>query len=313
MSSRDLSLIIPIFNEEESLPELFSRLEALRKNLVLSTEVIFINDGSKDASLSMLRELSRSDSTIRVISFSRNFGHQIAITAGFDIAVGSAAVVMDADLQDPPEVINQMVDKWKEGYNIVYGIRSRRLGESIFKKSTAKIFYRILGKMTDIKIPHDVGDFRLVDRKALEHFKSMRERARYVRGMFAWVGFKQTGVEYIREERFAGETKYPLKRMIAFALDGIISFSNVPLKMAMTLGFAVSTLSFGYGIFAILTKIFGVYSISGWASITTILSFLGGIQLLVLGIIGEYVGRIYDEVKQRPLYIIDEFLNGGSL
>jgi len=300
------SFVIPVFNEHETLFELKNRMVALLKELDGPAEVVLIDDGSNDDSLKIITQLHRDDPRFKVIALSRNFGHQIAVTAGLDHASGQAIIVLDADLQDPPEIVFEMIKRWKEGYEIVYAIRQERRGESWFKKISAAIFYRLLIRLTDIRIPTDVGDFRLVDRQALEAFNQLREHGRYIRGMFSWVGFRQIGVSYTRAERFAGQTKYPFRKMIKLAIDGILSFSNAPLRMTLNLGFLISGMSFLIGLVSIVLKIFDVYTISGWASLIVVFTFLGGTQLVVIGIIGEYVGRIYDEVRQRPLYLIRE-------
>jgi dolichol-phosphate mannosyltransferase len=245
-----------------------------------------------------------TDSRFKVLRLSRNFGHQIAITAGMDVAAGDAVIVMDADLQDPPEVVLEMAARWREGFDVIYGVREGRLGDTRFKKTTASAFYRLLRRISNIDVPLDVGDFRLVDRRALEAFKAMRETNRYVRGMFSWIGFRQVGVSFRRNERFAGDTKYPLTKMLKFATDGVVSFSAAPLRLALNLGFAVSALSFVFGLVALVFKLAGLYSIPGLASIAVFVAFLGGMQLLVLGLMGEYIARIHDEVKDRPLYIV---------
>jgi len=305
MSMPQYSFVIPVYNEEETLEPLCQRIAALLDQLDAPAEVLLVDDGSHDASYRIMCDVHARDARFKVIGLSRNFGHQNAITAGMDLASGRAVVVMDADLQDPPEVVLEMIAKWKEGYHIVYACRSRRAGESWFKKSTAHLFYRLIGNLSTVPIPHDVGDFRLVDRAALRAFQSLRENNRYVRGMFSWLGFQQTAVYYERAERFAGETKYPLKKMLKFATDGIVSFSNVPLQLALNLGFLFSALSFLTGISAVALKWMG-YTIPGWTSQVLILSFFFGVQLLVTGMMGEYVGRIYEEVKHRPLYIVRE-------
>ena len=298
------SFILPIFNEEQTLPELYRRMGELLSQLKEPAEVILIDDGSRDRSYALCVEIAGQDPRFKVIHFSRNFGHQIAITAGMDFALGKAVVIMDADLQDPPEVVLEMVSRWREGYEVVYAVRDERQGESFFKQITAKWFYRLLGRLTDISIPNDTGDFRLVDRKALDAFKALREGNRYVRGMFSWVGFKQIGVHYVRHERFAGETKYPFRKMFRFATDAVLSFSNIPLRLALNIGFVVSGLSFVVGIGTILVKSLGFFTVPGWTSTVMIVAFMGGFQLMVLGILGEYISRIYDEVKQRPLYVV---------
>jgi dolichol-phosphate mannosyltransferase len=275
-----------------------------------SYEIIFINDGSRDNTKAMLSELCKTDKRVKMIDFARNFGHQIAITAGMDYAAGDCMVIIDGDLQDPPELIPDMIEIWRSGFDVVYGKRKSRQGETFFKKFTAKIFYRLLGKLTDVDIPVDTGDFRLIDRKVCEALKQLPERSRYVRGLMSWVGFKQTAIEFERSERFAGETKYPLKKMLKLAMDGIMSFSYKPLRIASYLGTFLSLASFLYLIFVLLQKlIFPESAQSGWASIIAVSLFFNGIILLMLGIIGEYIGRIYDEAKGRPLYIISELKN----
>ncbi|MGH9196617.1 MAG: glycosyltransferase family 2 protein [Acidimicrobiia bacterium] len=301
----EYSFIIPVYNEHETLPTLYERLSSVLEQLDGSAEVIFVDDGSEDDSFDRLIEMSLRDPRFKVVQLSRNFGHQVAITAGLDFAAGHAVVVMDADLQDPPELVLTMAQRWREGFDIVYAVRRERPGESRFKRSTATRFYRLLRRLTDVEIPADAGDFRLVDRKALEAYKTMRENDRFVRGMFSWVGFRQTGVTYDRSERFAGETKYPLRKMMNFAIDGIVSFSNAPLRLALALGFTVSIISFVYGIVSIVLKLSGAFTVPGWTSIIFVASFLGGVQLIVLGVVGEYVGRIYLETKRRPLYIVN--------
>lgn len=302
------SFVIPIYNEEDSLGELFKRMSSLLDRLDGPAEVILVNDGSRDQSYSIMFDLHKRDTRFKLVNLSRNFGHQIAITAGMDLTEGQATIVMDADLQDPPEVVLEMIKKWRDGFEVVYAVREKRKGETWFKKITAHIFYRFLDRLTSINIPKDVGDFRLVSRKALDAFKSMRETSRYVRGMFSWVGFKQTSVKFVREERFAGVTKYPLRKMLRFATDGVISFSNVPLRMVLKFGFFVSAVSFLFGILAIVLKLANIYTMPGWASLVVALSFMGGMQLLVMGVMGEYIGRIYEEVKDRPLYIVSDIV-----
>lgn len=308
MSKKLLSIIVPVYNEQEVIDETFRRLSAVFKDYFMDVEYIFINDGSRDNTYFKLGEIAKSSPEVRIINFARNFGHQIAITAGMDYANGDAVVIIDADLQDPPEVILEMVKKWQEGYEVVYGKRLKREGETFFKKFTAKMFYRFLDSMTDVKLPVDVGDFRLIDRKVCDAMKSLPERSRYVRGLVSWVGFKQTSVEYRREKRFAGETKYPLKKMIKLAGDGIFSFSYKPLKLATFVGMLVSALSFIYLIIVLIQKFLNPNIASGWASSMAVSLFFNGIMLIVIGIMGEYVGRIYEEVKARPLYIVGELV-----
>lgn len=308
MAKKLLSIVVPVYNEQEVIDETFRRLSATFKDYCMDIEYIFINDGSRDNTYFKLREIASSNKEVRVINFARNFGHQIAITAGMDYAKGDAIVIIDADLQDPPEVILEMVDKWVEGYQVVYGKRLQREGETFFKKLTAKVFYRFLDSMTDVKLPVDVGDFRLIDRKVCDAMKCLPERSRYVRGLVSWVGFKQTSVEYHREKRFAGETKYPLKKMLKLAGDGIFSFSYKPLKLATFMGMLVSALSFIYLIIVLVQRIVKNDVASGWASSMAVSLFLNGVMLIVIGIMGEYVGRIYEEVKARPLYVVGELM-----
>ncbi len=301
-----LSIVIPVYNEEGVLPELYDRLTKVGEALGHTFELIFVNDGSKDRSREILSHVCSQDDRVKVIQFSRNFGHQIAITAGLDHASGDAVVVIDGDLQDPPEVIPSLVKKWQEGYEVVYAIRESREGEGPFKKLTAAIFYRLLGSFTRIEIPKDTGDFRLMSRRAVSELRALKERARFVRGLVSWIGFRQTGITFARDRRLAGETKYPFRKMLRFALDAITSFSHVPLQMATYLGFVISIFCFGYIVYTILLKLLTDAPVLGWASLVVAMLFLGGIQLITLGIIGEYIGRIYEEVKARPLYIIEE-------
>jgi polyisoprenyl-phosphate glycosyltransferase len=300
------SIVIPVYNEAEVLPTLYRRLTQVMESLGELYEVIFVNDGSRDISPILIRELRAKDERVKLISFSRNFGHQTAITAGLDHCVGQAVVVMDADLQDPPEVVPRMIEKWREGYEVVFAVRERRSGEGLFKRMTAAVFYRLLRQLTATEIPLDAGDFRLMSRRAVEALKVVRERNRFMRGLAAWVGFRQTSIAFVRDVRYAGETKYPLTKMMRFALNGLTSFSTVPLQLSIYLGFAISLISLIYMVYAIGYKVFTDRSVPGWTSVIVAVLFLGGVQLISLGIIGEYIGRIYDEVKQRPLYLIDE-------
>lgn len=310
MNKNLISIVVPMYYEEEVANECYKRLKNVMTDNNINYELIFINDGSKDKTFSILKEISECDNRVKVISFSRNFGHQIAVTAGINKSRGDAVVVIDADLQDPPELIPDMIKLWKQGYDVVYAKRKKRKGESFFKLLTAKMFYRFLDKMTDINIPLDTGDFRLIDRKVADVFNSMKENNRFVRGMISWVGFKQIPIEYERDERFAGETKYPLKKMIKFASDGIISFSAKPLKLVGMLGLFCVIISLAIFIYAIIVKLFmSSNAITGWTSIITIVTFLGGVQLLSISILGEYIGRIYDESKRRPLYVIEKEIN----
>lgn len=302
------SIVVPVYNEKEVLSELYKRITSVMDKLSEPYEIIFVNDGSNDGSLELMKTLYSQDSQVKIISFSRNFGHQIAITAGLDYASGEAVITIDADLQDPPEVIPDLIDKWKEGFDVAYGIREKRAGESFFKLSTASIFYRFLGKITDTNIPADTGDFRLMSRKVVESLKNIRERNRFVRGLVSWVGYRQIGVNYKREKRFAGRTKYPLRKMLKFAIDGVSSFSFLPLRIASYGGFVISGLGLIYAVYAIFIKLFTTKTVHGWASIMVAILFLGGVQLIAIGIIGEYIARIGQETKQRPLYIIKEII-----
>lgn len=298
------SIVVPVFNEEEVIAVTYERLKQVMDTTGRPYELLFVNDGSKDRTAQTLSEICQKDKDVKLIHFSRNFGHQIAISAGMDNALGQAIVVIDADLQDPPEIILQMIEKWKEGYEVVYATRKERKGETFFKKWTAAMFYRLLRSITDIDIPVDTGDFRLIDRKVCDVMKNMKEKNRFVRGLVSWAGFRQTSVEYVREERFAGETKYPLRKMIKLSLDAMTSFSHKPLKLAIYLGFSFSSISFLYLLFSIFEQLFTPNAVPGWTSIMATSIFFNGIILTILGIIGEYIGRIYDETKDRPLYII---------
>lgn len=314
MDAPILSLVLPIYNEEDIIPELDRRLRAffadVGSGVAESWEVIFVNDGSKDRSLALLKELAASEPRYRVISFARNFGHQMAITAGLDRANGEAVVVMDADLQDPPEVVKQMVARWREGFDVVFAVRSRRHGETAFKKLTAAAYYRLLRAMLGgFSIPADAGDFRLMSRPVVLTLRALREQHRFVRGLVAWVGFRQTSVSYERPARFAGETKYPLRKMLRFAVDGITSFSTVPLRIAIWLGVLAGVTAMAGGVWAVWEKVFGKGVVQGWTTIMILVGLGSSAQLLMTGILGEYVGRIYEEVKRRPLYVVQDEIN----
>lgn len=300
------SIIVPIYNEKENLLELHRRVTEVMTKTGKSWELVLVDDGSIDGSTEMVRELAKKDKHVRPVIFARNFGHQIAITAGWDYARGDAVVIIDADLQDPPELILEMSKKWKEGYEVVYAVRAEREGESWFKLWTASLFYRIIFRITDVKIPLDTGDFRLMDRKVVDVMKQMRERHRFPRGMSAWVGFNQIGVEYKRAARVAGETKYPFKKMFRLAINAITGFSYFPLQVATYFGFIAA----GIAILAIpvvaYMRITGSQAFFGQATTLIAVLFLGGVQLISLGILGEYIGRLYDEAKGRPLYIVRE-------
>ena len=303
------SIVAPIYNELDNLPELYRRVKEVMDSMHKPWELILVDDGSSDGSTEVIRELAKKDEHIRPVIFARNFGHQIAITAGWDYARGDAVVIIDADLQDPPELIHGMVEKWQEGNEVVFAIRAEREGESWFKLWTASLFYRLIYRITDVKIPLDTGDFRLMDRKVVNVLKQMRERHRFPRGMSAWVGFKQVGIEYKRAARVAGETKYPFRKMFRLAINAVTSFSYFPLQVATFFGF----ISAGIAILAIpvvaYMRITGSQAFFGQASTLIAVLFLGGVQLISLGILGEYIGRLYDEAKGRPLYIVREAPN----
>ena len=300
------SIVVPIYNEQAVIPILLRRLDALLDSLDAPGEAIFVDDGSDDAGAIVIEGKVRADRRYRLIKLSRNFGHQIAITTGLDHAAGRAVIVMDADLQDPPEVVLEMIGRWKEGYEVVCAERASRAGESRFKLMTADLFYRVMGMLGDASIPRNAGDFRLVDRKALDCFLAMPERDRFVRGMFAWIGFRQATVKFHRPPRAAGDTKYSLRKMIALAANGLVSFSDAPLRLALWSGAGVSALALIYGLIVIGQWAFGDPSLThGWSSTIVVIAFLGGANMLMTGVIGLYVGRIYGEVKGRPLYIVE--------
>lgn len=304
-----ISVVIPMYFEEEVANECYSRIKKVLTDNNLNYELIFINDGSKDKTLDILKEIASQDNNVRIIDFARNFGHQVAVSAGVYNANGDVVVIIDADLQDPPELIIDMLDKWKQGFDVVYAKRKKRKGETLFKLITAKCFYKFLQFMSDVNIPRDTGDFRLIDKKVVEAFKSMPERNRFIRGMISWVGFEQTYIEYEREERFAGKTKYPLKKMLKFASDGIIAFSTKPLKFVLGLGTITIVIAIIIFIYSLVVKLTGRYTAPGWTSLMVVLTFFSGVQLLCMGILGEYIARIYDESKNRPLYIVKQKIN----
>ena len=307
-----VSLVVPVFNEEEVIGVFYERAtKALRAIEGMTYELIFIDDGSRDTSLAKLAAFAANDPFVRVIKFSRNFGHQIAISAGIDHARGDCVAVIDADLQDPPEVIALMVKQWQQGFDVVYGVRSDRAGETRMKLWTASMFYKLLGRLTHVHIPANVGDFRLMSRRVVDQLKTLREKDRFVRGLVSWVGFKQTGVVYSRDARFAGETKYPFRKMLKFSFDGITSFSTVPLKLATWMGSAAAVLAVLYLMSVFVQWILG-YTVEGWATIMVAMLFMGSVQLICLGILGEYLGRVFNEVKPRPMYVIDEVISSGS-
>lgn len=309
MGKKLYSIVIPLYNEEEVIDECVKRVTSVMEKIDGDYEIIFVNDGSKDSTYNIMNRHCSENEKLKLIDFSRNFGHQTAITAGMDLSKGDAVIVMDADLQDPPEVIPKLIEKYEEGFDVVYAIRSKREGESFFKKLTAKVFYRFLRYMCSIDIPVDTGDFRLLSRQVIEVMKTMTERNRYVRGLVSWVGFKQTGVEYVRDKRYAGVTKYPLKKMLKLSVDGITSFSTKPLKLSKNIGLLMAFSGFIYAIYAVIQRLTGRVLQTGWASTVVLILLVGGIQLIMLGIIGEYIARIFDESKNRPLYIIKEKIN----
>jgi dolichol-phosphate mannosyltransferase len=302
------SIVVPVFNEEAVLPILLRRLDTLMDQLDGPAETIFVDDGSSDCSSIILQALARHEPRYRYIGLSRNFGHQVAITAGMDAAVGQAVVVMDADLQDPPEVVGEMIAKWKEGYEVVYARRLSRAGESRFKRATAHLFYRMLGRVSSVSIPADVGDFRLIDRKVLDALRSMPEQDRFVRGMIAWLGFRQTEVPFNRLPRLAGESKYPLWKMVRLAVNGALGFSDAPLRLAIWCGLGVSVLALLYGLYVMGLWLMDSHLVAGWSSTIVVISFLCGINMLMSGIMGLYIGRIHAEVKRRPLYVVSQKL-----
>lgn len=301
-----ISVIAPIYNESATLPEFYRRVRQVLDSLHESWELVLVDDGSKDESANMIRELAAKDSRVRPVIFARNFGHQVAVTAGLDFSRGDAVVIIDSDLQDPPEVIPSLVEKWRQGYEVVFAVRTEREGESWFKLVTASLFYRLIYRITDVDIPLDAGDFRLLDRKVVNVMNQMRERHRFLRGMSVWVGFRQIGVPYKRAARYAGETKYPLKKMIRFASDAITGFSFFPLQLATYIGFICAAISILAIPVVIALRTAGSHELSGQATTLIAVLFLGGVQLISLGILGEYIGRIYDEAKGRPLYIVRE-------
>ena len=308
---KKVSVVIPMYYEEEVANECYNKVSSILKKLEnYDYEIIFVNDGSKDKTLEILEDVAKKDEKTKVISFSRNFGHQAAVTAGLKEVTGDVIVIIDADLQDPPELIPDMLKLWEQGNEVIYGKRKTRKGESHFKLLTAKMFYKTLNALSDVEIPKDTGDFRLVDRKVVDVVNSLPEHNKFLRGLFSWVGFKQIPYEYERQERFAGKTKYPLKKMLKLASDGIISFSNKPIKLVGALGMFSIVISILLLIYAIISYIFKLNNLSaGWTSIIVAITFFAGVQLLSLWVISEYIGRIYDEAKGRPQYIIDKKIN----
>lgn len=308
-----ISIVVPCYNEEAVLQETHRRLRAALQSLRdIEHEIIYVDDGSGDGTLAQLRDLHERDGGTRVVGLSRNFGQQIAVTAGLEHAHGDAVVIIDADLQDPPELIPEMVARWRDGYDVVYGVRTERAGERLFKIWTARVFYRLINRMSKVQIPLDVGDFRVISRRVVEALLQMPEKDRFLRGMVSWAGFKQIGVFYRREARASGASKYPLFNMIAFGLDGVLSFSFAPLRLAVWTGFAAIAIALGGIVYAILLRLFTTDWVRGWASLFVAVLLMSGVQLVSLGIIGEYIGRIYREVKGRPLYLVQTRLGFGT-
>jgi dolichol-phosphate mannosyltransferase len=307
----ELSVVIPAFNEEENILPMYERLVAALEGCVEAFEIVFVDDGSTDGTWDRISGLAAEHRIVRGLRFARNFGHQAALTAGVDAARGQAVVIIDADLQDPPEVIPEMVDRWREGFEVVYGQREVREGETWFKKTTAALFYRVLQAITNVRIPVDTGDFRLIGPRAVAAFRALPERNRFIRGLISWIGFNQTAVVYHRQARHAGETKYPFRKMLRFALDGITSFSFLPLRIATVVGFAVSVFSFLYIVIVIVLKSLGI-NYPGYTSMMASILFLGGVQLIMIGILGEYLARVFEEVKRRPLYLVGDSTDGET-
>ena len=307
-----VSMVVPVYNESPVIPAFYERASAALAGLAgCDYEILFVDDGSRDDSYRQLAAYAAADPHVRVVKFSRNFGHQIAITAGIDHARGDCVVVIDADLQDPPEVVRSMIEQWRQGFDVVYGVRSERDGETVMKLMTATLFYRLLRRLTPVQIPENVGDFRLMSRRAVDELRRLREKDRFVRGLVSWIGFRQTGVTYSRDKRYAGETKYPYRKMIKFAFDGITSFSTAPLKLATWTGYASALLAVLYLLSVFVQKLLG-FTVEGWATIMVAMLFLGSVQLICLGILGEYLGRIFNEVKPRPMYVVEEVRSSDS-
>jgi glycosyltransferase involved in cell wall biosynthesis len=306
-----ISIVVPLFNEEGNVEELVRRIHDITARLpgAPSFEIVLVNDGSRDGTLVKLYTLIAQYPQLVIIDLSRNFGHQLAATAGLDAARGDAVILMDGDLQDPPELIHNFVEKWHEGFDVVYAIRRSRSGESFFKLLTARLFYRTIKRLTNVSIPVDTGDFRLMSRRVVDALGQVRERHRFLRGLVSWIGFRQTGIEYDRAERFSGSTKYPFSKMLKFAIDGVTSFSEIPLRFATYFGFISSGFAFLYALVVIFMKIFR-FNLPGYTSMMVAILFFGGVQLIGIGILGEYIGRIYDEIKGRPLYLVSKVKRG---
>lgn len=312
MSDLKLTVIVPVFNEEEVLSEFHRRLAVVMDGLAMQGEIIYVNDGSIDGSLSEMHRLMVEDARVAIVDLSRNFGKEIAMTAGLDHAHGDAVVVIDADLQDPPELISEMIEQWQSGYDVVYAQRSSRAGESAFKKSTAHVFYRLIQKLSRVQIPHDAGDFRLLSRRAVDALSGLREQHRFMKGLFAWIGYPQKAIQYERDARYGGETKWNYIGLWNFAIEGITSFSTIPLKVATYVGMLTALGAFLFGMFIVLQTVFYGNPVAGYPSLLVVVLFLGGIQLMALGVIGEYLGRMFDETKGRPLYLIKDYKSSNA-
>lgn len=304
--SSQISIVVPVYNEEQNVELLYGRVKRVLDALDLSYEIIFINDGSRDRSLEMIRQLSERDAAVKFIDFSRNFGHQIAVSAGLDVCCGQHVVIIDSDLQDPPELITDLLNRKREGYEVVYAKRRSRQGESVLKKATARSFYRLLQRITHVPIPVDTGDFRIIDRSVVEVLKQMPEQEKFLRGQIAWAGFRQTYIEYDRDSRNAGKTGYTFRKMFRLALDGITGFSNLPLKFATIAGFLVSGIAFLMALYALYSRFIIKEYVPGWTSLMLTILFLGGVQLISIGIIGEYISRLGNNIRRRPLYVVND-------
>jgi polyisoprenyl-phosphate glycosyltransferase len=307
-----ISIIVPAYNEEAVIPEFYRRVRKAVEQLPYDFRLIFVDDGSKDNTEGIISRLHLEDDSVELITLSRNFGKEIAMTAGLDYAKGDAVVIIDADLQDPPELIESLIEKWRSGYDVVYAKRVSRDGETLFKKLTARLFYKVVGLVSHVEIPPDAGDFRLLSRRAVDALQALRERHRFMKGLFAWIGYPQVAVPYHRNPRFAGSTKWNYWRLWNFALEGITSFSIAPLKLATYLGLGVAVFSFTFGAWMILDTLLRGNPVPGYPSLMVVVLFLGGVQLIALGIIGEYLGRMFDETKNRPLYLVYRHLDRGS-
>jgi len=312
LSDIEVSVVIPVYNEEQTLLELYQRLAKVLTSIGKRYEVIFVNDGSTDSTMALIERVHKGNPCVKGIELSRNFGHQIALTAGLDFARGRCVITMDGDLQHPPELIPKLIEQWKQGYEIVYTIRDETQNIAVFKRMTSRLFYGLIRKISSAEIPSNAPDFRLLDRKVVESLKNMREHARFLRGLVGWVGFRKIGIRFIADSRFAGRTKYSFIQMLNFSVRGIISFSITPLRLATYIGFAISVVSFVYAFYAIYARLFKNDVVPGWTSVLVSVLFLGGIQLITIGILGEYIAKIYEEVKQRPLYIVRKVLEGEN-